>query len=153
MELYHLLALTLIVLMMTTWWREKRPWEEATLLSNSCSTLPYLTLRSFPSKCLILLLQVLILLRDPTTSYGAQIQETSLKTFQQSVCREITSTHLCKYKESGLIIKKPSAQLTPQEEEPMKQQPPTSRKRMAFYMYTKCVPTGMGIPTTPCWTY
>ena len=152
MVLYLILVLTLTGLMMKTWWKEKRPWEEATLLFSSCSTLPYPTLRSFPSKCLILLLQVSILLLHPIMSSGAQIPEMSSKTYQQWDSPGTISIHLCNCKENGLNIPRQFAALTRQDGVPTKLLLRIYPKKTASSICMKCVHTGMATAIIPCST-
>ena len=133
-----------------TSWNGKRPWDVATLCCSLCLTQVCQTLKSFLSKWLTLLLLALTLLRHPTMSYGAQTQEMYLRICPQWVYPGTTSTLRCKYRGNGQTTKKQSAPLTPPVEEPTKQQQRTSRKKMAYSIYTKCVPTGMGIPIPLC---
>ena len=128
----------------------KHLWDVATLCCSLCWIQVCQTLRSFLSKWLTLLLLASILLKHPTISYGAQTQGTYLRICPQWVYPGTTSTLRCKYKGNGQTTKKPSAPWIPPGVEPMKRQQRTFRKKMAYSIYTKCVPIGMGIPTAPC---
>ena len=95
----------------------KHPWDVATLCCSLCWIQVCQTLRSFLSKWLTLLLLALILLKDPTISYGAQTQETYLKTCQMGLPGDYFYSPM-QQQGSGQTIKKQSAQLTPPVEEP-----------------------------------
>ena len=131
----------------------KHLWVEATICFNLCLTPVLVMLKSFRLRWLILLLPVLILLKHPTISYGAQTQETSLRIFPPWGFQETTSIHLCNCKESGLNIQKPYVLSIPPDEEQMKRQLVIFPKRTASSICMKCVPTETGTVIIPCSTY
>src|SRR6056300_725092 len=131
----------------------KRLWDAATSCCNSCLTRPLATLKSSPSRWLILSSPVLILSPLLIASSGAQILKTSSKTYPLSAYLETISTLQCSYKESGVLTKKQSAQLTRRVVAQMKRQQLISPNETVICTCTKCELTETDTQTIRFWTF
>src|SRR5210317_52511 len=131
----------------------KRLWDAATSCCSSCWTQASVTLKSSPSKWLILSSPVLILSPLLMTSSGAAILETSSKNSPLLGYLETISTLQCSSKVNGVLTPKQSAQLTRRVVVQMKQQQLISPNETVICTCTKCELTETDTQTIRFWTF